>query len=83
MTPGCTVELIDHVPLLTGAGLRAGSRWTVATIHAESGTANIADRSGAIVACCVPVGRLREVAAKRAEAANVANVADVVTDEDF
>lgn len=71
MTPGCIVELLDHLPLFTGAGLRAGSRWTVDAIYPDRGVANIASNNGAIVACSVPMSRLREV------------VVQIVTDEDF
>lgn len=71
MTPGCTVELLDHLPLFTGAGLRAGSRWMVDAVYPDRGIANIADRNGAVVACAVPVQRLREV------------VVTTVTDEEF
>ncbi len=71
MKPGDTVTLIDHLPLFTGAGLRAGSRWRVDQFHADRSVVNLASiTSGAIVACCVPVERLRVEKA-------------IVSDEDF
>lgn len=76
MNPGDIVTLTDHLPLFTGAGLRAGSRWVVASIHTQHETANLADRHGAIVACCVPTSRLK------IDAQTLPAVA-AVTDEDF
>lgn len=77
MKPGDIVILNDHLPLLTGTGLRAGSRWAVDSVYQQQGAANLADRSGAIVACCVPLSRLRPVPFVRREP-----VAPV-SDEDF
>ena len=59
MKRGDTVTLIDHLPLFTGAGLRAGSRWRVDQVHPQQRTVNLASLiSGAIVACCIPMSRL-------------------------